>query len=163
MMSGAAWVRDRLQAGGWQVEIADARKVKGVASLAVKADKVDARVLAELCRRDLVPAVWLLTLEDRALKERLLAACTSFGCALRPGTESTAFSPSGPCSCPSRACVSPPGLSCSNDAGCRRCGGARWPKRWPSSTCSTSPSRVLSDEVCVVVVMRARCCVAVAA
>src|SRR3712207_1198738 len=45
MMSGAAWVRDRLQAGGWTVQIADARKVKGVASLAAKTDKVDARVL----------------------------------------------------------------------------------------------------------------------
>jgi transposase len=72
MMSGAVWVRDRLQAGGWTVEIADARKVKAVASLAAKTDKVDARVLAELSRRDLVPAVWVPTLEDRALKERLL-------------------------------------------------------------------------------------------
>ena len=41
-------------------------------SLAAKTDKVDARVLAELVRRDLVPAVWVPTLEDRALKERLL-------------------------------------------------------------------------------------------
>jgi transposase len=71
MMSGAVWVRDRLQAGGWQVEVADARKVKGLAPLACKTDKVDARVLAELCRRDLVPAVWLPSLDDRALRERL--------------------------------------------------------------------------------------------
>jgi transposase len=71
MMSGAVWVRDRLQAAGWQVEVADARKVKGLAPLACKTDKVDARVLAELCRRDLVPAVWLPSLDDRALRERL--------------------------------------------------------------------------------------------
>jgi transposase len=71
MMSGAIWVRERLQAGGWDVEVADARKVKGLAPLACKTDKVDARVLAELCRRDLVPAVWLPSLEDRALRERL--------------------------------------------------------------------------------------------
>jgi transposase len=71
MMSGAIWVRDRLQAAGWQVEVADARKVKGLAPLACKTDKVDARVLAELCRRDLVPAVWLPCLDDRALRERL--------------------------------------------------------------------------------------------
>ena len=56
MMSGAVWVRDRLQSAGWRVEVADARKVKGLAPLACKTDKVDARVLAELCRRDLVPA-----------------------------------------------------------------------------------------------------------
>jgi transposase len=71
MMSGAVWVRDRLQASGWQVEIADARKVKAVAPLACKTDKVDARVLAELCRRDLVPAVWVPSLSDRGLRERL--------------------------------------------------------------------------------------------
>jgi transposase len=71
MMSGAVWVRDRLQAAGWRVEVADARKVKGLAPLACKTDKVDARVLAELCRRDLVPAVWLPSLDDRALRERL--------------------------------------------------------------------------------------------
>ncbi len=51
--------------------MADARKVKGLAPLACKTDKVDARVLAELCRRDLVPAVWLPSLDDRALRERL--------------------------------------------------------------------------------------------
>jgi len=71
MMSGAVWVRDRLQSAGWQVEVADARKVKGLAPLACKTDKVDARVLAELARRDLVPAVWLPSLDDRALRERL--------------------------------------------------------------------------------------------
>jgi hypothetical protein len=56
MMSGAAWVRDELVACGWQVEVADARKVKTVAPLAAKTDKVDARLLAELSRRQLVPA-----------------------------------------------------------------------------------------------------------
>jgi transposase len=71
MMSGAVWVRDRLQAAGWNVEVADARKVKAVAPLACKTDKVDARVLAELCRRELVPAVWVPSLSDRELRERL--------------------------------------------------------------------------------------------
>lgn len=71
MMSGAVWVRDRLQAAGWRVLIADARKVKNVAPLACKTDRVDARVLADLCRRDLVPALWVPTLEQRALRERL--------------------------------------------------------------------------------------------
>jgi Transposase len=56
MMSGAAWVRERLQAGGWTVQIADARKAKAVGSLAAKTDKLDARVLASSravtsCRR----------------------------------------------------------------------------------------------------------------
>jgi transposase len=71
MMSGAAWVRDRLAGAGWAVEVADARKVKNVAPLACKTDKVDARVLAELCRRELVPALWIPSLAERALRERL--------------------------------------------------------------------------------------------
>jgi len=71
-MSGAAWVRDRLTSAGWRVQIADARKAKAVASLAVKTDIIDARVLAELARRDLVPELWVPSLDDRALKERLL-------------------------------------------------------------------------------------------
>ena len=71
MMSGAVWVRDRLEAAGWQVKVAHARKVRDVAPLACKTDKVDARVLAELCRRDLVPELWVASLEDRALRERL--------------------------------------------------------------------------------------------
>jgi transposase len=71
MMSGALWVRDQLVACGWQVEVADARKVKTVAPLAAKTDKVDARLLAELSRRELVPALWLPSLDERALRERL--------------------------------------------------------------------------------------------
>ncbi len=71
MMSGALWVRDELVACGWQVEVADARKVKTVAPLAAKTDKVDARLLAELSRRELVPGLWLPSLDERALRERL--------------------------------------------------------------------------------------------
>jgi transposase len=71
MMSGALWVRDELVGCGWRVEVADARKVKTVAPLAAKTDKVDARLLAELSRRELVPALWLPSLDERALRERL--------------------------------------------------------------------------------------------
>jgi transposase len=44
---------DRLEELGWQVEIADAQKVKGLAPLACKTDRIDAWVLAELSRREL--------------------------------------------------------------------------------------------------------------
>src|SRR5712691_4548169 len=69
-MNGARFVHDRLEEAGWQVEIADAQKVKGLAPLACKTDKIDARVLAELSRRDLVPAIWLPTSAVRAERER---------------------------------------------------------------------------------------------
>src|SRR3954449_10798997 len=71
MMSGAIWVRDQLAMAGWRVQIAHARKVRDIAPLACKTDKVDARVLAELVRRDLVPELWVPSLDDRALRERL--------------------------------------------------------------------------------------------
>ena len=89
MMSGAIWVRDLLVAAGWRVQIAHARKVRDIAPLACKTDRVDARVLAELCRRDLVPELWIASLDDRALRERLRRVCTSCGCARRPATGSS--------------------------------------------------------------------------
>jgi hypothetical protein len=59
-INGARFVHDQLErATGWQVEIADAQKVKGLAPLACKTDRIDAWVLAELSRRQLVPAIWL--------------------------------------------------------------------------------------------------------
>src|SRR4051812_30406350 len=55
-MNGARFVHDRLEEHGWEVLIADATKVKGLAPLACK---IDARVLAALSARDLVPEIWL--------------------------------------------------------------------------------------------------------
>src|SRR4051794_21044092 len=69
-MNGARFVHDQLELRGWTVEIADAVKVKGFAPLACKTDKIDAWVLAELSRRDLVPAIWLPSPEVRATRER---------------------------------------------------------------------------------------------
>ena len=58
-MNGARFVHDELLAHGWEVLIADAQRVKGLAPLACKTDKIDARVLATLSFHDLVPAIWL--------------------------------------------------------------------------------------------------------
>lgn len=69
-MNGARYVHDELTGHGWRVLIADAQKVKGLAPLACKTDTVDARVLAELSLRDLVPAVWLPTPGVRAEREQ---------------------------------------------------------------------------------------------
>ena len=70
-MTGARYVHDTLEELGWEVLVADAQKVKGLAPLACKTDRIDARVLAELSWRDLVPAIWL---PDPAIRrERELA------------------------------------------------------------------------------------------
>ena len=69
-MNGARFVHDHLELAGWDVEIADAQRVKGLAPLACKTDRIDAWVLAELSRRELVPAIWLPTPGVRAERER---------------------------------------------------------------------------------------------
>ena len=45
-MNGARFVHDHLEERGWDVLIADAAKVKGLAPLACKTDRIDARVLS---------------------------------------------------------------------------------------------------------------------
>lgn len=69
-MTGARFVHDELERYGWDVLIAHAARVKGLAPLACKTDRIDAWVLAELCRRDLVPAIWLPTPGVRGERER---------------------------------------------------------------------------------------------
>ena len=95
-MNGARFVHDRLEEHGWEVLIADATKVKGLAPLACKTDKIDARVLATLSARDLVPEIWLpdpsirrerelarfrlhLVRHRTTLKNRIHAALIAFG------------------------------------------------------------------------------------
>jgi transposase len=69
-MTGARTVRDHLVGSGWQVLIADAARAKALAPLTCKTDRIDAWVLAELSRRDLVPAIWLPGPGTRGLRER---------------------------------------------------------------------------------------------
>jgi transposase len=69
-MTGARFVHDQLELAGWDVRIADAQRAKGLAPLACKTDRIDAWVLAELARRDLIPEIWLPDPEVRAERER---------------------------------------------------------------------------------------------
>jgi transposase len=95
-MNGARFVHDTLEELGWEVLIADAQKVKSLAPLACKTDRIDADVLAVLSQRDLVPAIWLpdptirrerelarfrlhLVRRRTTLKNRIHAARITFG------------------------------------------------------------------------------------
>jgi transposase len=69
-MTGARFIHDQLELAGWDVLIADAQRVRGLAPLAAKTDKIDAHVLAELTRRALVPEIWLPTPGVRCERER---------------------------------------------------------------------------------------------
>ena len=70
-MTGARFVHDTLERFGWEVAIADAQRAKGLAPLVAKTDRIDAWVLAELARRDLVPAIWLPDPAVRGDRERV--------------------------------------------------------------------------------------------
>ncbi len=130
-MNGARFVHDTLEELGWEVLVADAQKVKGLAPLACKTDKIDAKVLAVLSQRDLVPAIWLpdptirrerelarfrlhLVRHRTTLKNRIHATLITFG---HP--------------CPSQICSATPAASCST--------GSRSPIRGGAT--STSASR----------------------
>jgi transposase len=69
-MTGARFVHDTLERLGWEVEVADAQRARGLAPLVAKTDRIDAWVLAELARRELVPAIWLPDPGIRAERER---------------------------------------------------------------------------------------------
>lgn len=68
-MTGARFVHDTLEAHGWTVEVADAQRVKALAPLTAKTDRIDARVLADLSFRDLIPAIWLPPPQIRQMRE----------------------------------------------------------------------------------------------
>jgi transposase len=69
-MNGARFIHDQLELAGWDVRIADAQRARALAPLACKTDRIDAQVLAELARRDLVPEVWLPDPRVRGERER---------------------------------------------------------------------------------------------
>lgn len=69
-MSGARFVYDFLCDAGWAMSMADAFAVKGIGRIAAKTDRIDARILAELSHRDLVPSIWIPRQEVRQDRER---------------------------------------------------------------------------------------------
>ena len=73
-MTGARFVHDQLERAGLEVRIADARKAKVAGELlgqiGAKTDRLDARLLAELARRELVPEIWLPDPATRGARER---------------------------------------------------------------------------------------------
>src|SRR3954467_13739775 len=81
-MTGARFVHDQLELHGWDVQVADAVKVKGLAPLAAKTDRIDAWVLpAPPVRGERERARWRLHLvrHRTALKNRIHATLMAFG------------------------------------------------------------------------------------
>jgi len=69
-MNGARFVHDELVSHGWEVLVAGAQRVKGLAPPACRTDRMASRVLATLSFYDLVSAIWLPMPELRRERER---------------------------------------------------------------------------------------------
>jgi transposase len=98
-MTGARFVHDTLERLGWDVLIADAQRAKGLASLTCKTDRTDARVLAVLSERCLVPEIWLPDPSVRAERElaRFRLHLVKHRSALKNRVHSTLISFGKPC------------------------------------------------------------------
>jgi transposase len=88
-MTGARFVRDTLEELGWEVLVADAQKVRGLAPLACKTDRIDAQVLAVLSHRDLVRRSGFLVRGCAASASRRACGCIWSSIARCPSTAST--------------------------------------------------------------------------
>ena len=128
-MTGARFVHDTLERLSWDVLIADAQKVKGLAPLAVKTDRIDARVLAVLSQRELVPAIWLP--DPRVRGERELARfrlhLVKHKSALKNRIHSTLINFGRPC--PVTDLFGVEGRGCSRTSRSPSRGGETWPPR----------------------------------
>jgi len=70
-MASWYWLYDLLTGHGFSVVISNPKKTKAIASAKIKNDKVDAHMLAQLLRADLISTVHVSSLETRNLKELL--------------------------------------------------------------------------------------------
>jgi transposase len=61
----AFWMADRLKELGHEVVVVDPGRTKAIGAARIKHDKLDARILAELCQTGLLAAVDIPTLEQR--------------------------------------------------------------------------------------------------
>ena len=68
-MTGARLVHDTLEQEGWDVEIADAQRVKGLAPLPARPTRPTRWSSRRSSQRDLVPAIWLPDPRVREVRE----------------------------------------------------------------------------------------------
>jgi hypothetical protein len=81
-MNGARFIHDELVKCAWEVLVADAPRSRGWRRWRAR-PKDDARVLAELSFRDLVPAIWPVSRPARRARAVSLAAGTPVFLSLR--------------------------------------------------------------------------------
>jgi Transposase. len=131
---GWSWLAELLEDYGFEAHLVHPLRCKAIASARLKNDKVDAAILAQLLRADLLPEA----------SDRAAPGAAAPGAAAAPGRAGPAAHPAaepdprggrpisattGPAAtCPGRAVAGWPGSSC------RRRRGRSSPTAWPSST-----------------------------
>jgi transposase len=68
---GWGWLADLLEGYGFEAHLVHPLRCKAIASARLKNDKVDAAILAQLLRADLLPAAWIAPAEVRRLRALL--------------------------------------------------------------------------------------------
>src|SRR6059058_4448783 len=68
---GWSWLADLLEDYGFEAHLVHPLRCKAIASARLKNDKVDAAILAQLLRADLLPEAWIAPLEVRQLRALL--------------------------------------------------------------------------------------------
>ena len=126
---GWGWLVELLDGYGFEPHLVHPLRCKAIASARLKNDKVDAAILAQLLRTDLLPEAWIAPYEIRARRAECATAANWYGCAPWSATGSTRCSPT-------TAATARPGASTESAA-----------PGWPRSTCHQS--RAGSSTTCV--------------
>ncbi len=130
---GWSWLADLLEDYGFDAHLVHPLRCKAIASARLKNDKVDAAILAQLLRADLLPEAWIAPAKVRQLRALLRHRISLVRLATQRGTGSTR-------SPPTTAMTGPPATGPGPAAAgwpswtCRRHRGRSSPTAWRSST-----------------------------
>jgi hypothetical protein len=131
--SGWSWLAELLEDYGFEAHMVHPLRCKAIASARLKNDKVDAAILAQLLRADLLPEAWIVR-RGSASSVRCCGTGSAWsGSPPRRGTGSTQWPPTMamtavPATGPGQAAAGWPSWTC------RRRRGRSSPAAWRSST-----------------------------
>jgi hypothetical protein len=114
---GWGWLAGLLEDYGFEAHLVHPLRCKAIASARLKNDKVDAAILAQLLRADLLPEAWIAPPQVRQLRALLRHRAGLVRLRTRSRTGSTRWSPisasTGPAAtCPGPAAAGWPGSNC---------------------------------------------------
>ena len=130
---GWSWLADLLEDYGFEAHLVHPLRCKAIASARLKNDKVDAAILAQLLRADLLPEAWIAPANVRQLRALIRHRISLVRSAPSSATGSTRSPPTTamtgpPATGPARAAAGWPSSTSPRPR------GRSSPTAWPSST-----------------------------